>query len=95
MEIKGLYEKISNQNFTLKRVIGNSAAPGAVIEQTKNVLYNNIDAIEEALKYAADAEGQIRVLEQELDDAEREIDELTKAGKKATGKKKPAEGAGE
>lgn len=94
MEIKGLYEKISEQNFTLKRVLGNSAAPGAIIEQTKNILYNNIDAIEEVLKYAVDAEKNIQVLEVELQNAEDELDALSKA-KKATGKKKPAEGAGE
>jgi len=94
MEIKGLYEKISEQNFTLKRVLGNSAAPGAIIEQTKNILYNNIDAIEEALKYAVDAEKNIQVLEVELQNAEDELDALSKA-KKATGKKKPAEGVGE
>lgn len=94
MEIKGLYEKISEQNFTLKRVLGNSSAPGATIEQTKNILYNNIDAIEEALKYAVEAEKNIQVLEVELQNAEDELDALSKA-KKATGKKKPAEGAGE
>lgn len=95
MDIKGLHAKISEQNFRLNRVLENSAAPGGAIEQTKNILYNNRDEIEQALKYAADAENTIRVLEQELSDAERELDELTKAPKKATGKKKPAEGAGE
>lgn len=76
MDVKVLYEKISEQNFRLKRVLGNTSAPGGMIEQTKNVLYNNIDAIEEALKYASDAEKQIKVLELELSDAERELDEM-------------------
>ena len=95
MEIKELYTKISDQNFRRKRVIANTSAPGAVIEQTKNVLYNNVDAIEEALKFAAEAEQKIAVLETELNDAERElkeqderINELTAT--KTTGKKKPA-----
>ena len=76
MDVKVLYEKISEQNFRLKRVLGNTSAPGGMIEQTKNVLYNNIDAIEEELKYASDAEKQSKVLELELSDAERELDEM-------------------
>ena len=76
MDVKVLYEKISEQNFRLKRVLGNTSAPGGMIEQTKNVLYTNIDALEEALKYASDAEKQIKVLELELSDAERELDEM-------------------
>ena len=89
MDIKALYEKISEQNFRLKRVLGNSSAPGGVIEQTKNILYNNTNDIEEALKYAVDAEKKIKVLELELSDAERELDELEKQSKKTTSKKKP------
>jgi len=96
MDIKGLYQKISEQNFRLKRVLGNTNAPGATIEQTKNVLYNNAAAIEEALAYAADAEKKMHVLEVELADAERELDEKDKlikelSGKKTTKSKKTAE----
>ena len=92
MDIKAIYGKISEQNFRLKRVLENSSAPGSTIEQTKNILYNNIDEIEAALKYAAEAEKKIQVLELELSDAEREIDELSKPTKKATTKKKVGEG---
>ena len=52
-----------------------------------DILFNNLDAIESALKYAADAEKQIKVLELELADAERELDEATK---KTTHKKTKA-----
>ena len=95
MDIKELYIKISDQNFRRKRVIANTAAPGAVIEQTKNILYNNVDAIEEALKFAAEAEQKIAVLETELNDAERELKEQDERIKeltatKTTSKKKPA-----
>ncbi len=102
MDIKGLYEKISDQNFRMKRGIANSVNHGAYYEQTKNLLLNNADAIEEALKYAMEAEKNIQVLELELKDAERELDEkdkliaeLTAAGKKTTGKKKPSGPSGE
>lgn len=96
MDIKALYQKISEQNFRLRRVLGNTNAPGAAIEQTKNVLYNNAAAIEEALAYAADAEKKIQILEVELDDAERELDEKDKlikelSEKKTTKSKKTAE----
>lgn len=78
MDIKNLYTKISEQRFRLRRVIANTVNHGPVIEQTKNMLYNNIAEIEEALEYAAKAEDQIKLLELELSDAERELDELAK-----------------
>lgn len=87
MDYKGLYEKIRDMAFNVRKGINNTAVPMRYVEQAKNVLYNNMDDIEAALKYASDAEHQIKVLELELADAEREIDDLTK---KATpsGKKK-------
>ena len=86
MEIKELYEKIRSQNFNMRKGMANSVNHTQFIEQTKNVLFNNTDAIEEALKYAVEAEQQIRLLEVELNDAEAEIDELT--AKKTTQKTK-------
>lgn len=77
-EFQGLYEKIRDIAFDTRRAINNTAAPGAFIERAKNVLYNNMDAIENALKYAVESEKTIRVLEIELADAESEIDELSK-----------------
>ncbi len=87
MEFKELYEKVRSQNFKMKRALGNTAAPGAMIEQTKNILYNNIDEIEAALKYAAEAASTIQVLELELNDAERELDEIKKPAAKTSRKK--------
>ena len=78
MNYSELYEKIRDLVFSTKRALSNSAVPGPHIERAKNVLYNNMEAIESALKYAVDAEKQIQVLEVELADAEREIDELSK-----------------
>ena len=98
MDIKVLSEKISEQAFNLRRGLANTVNHAPFVEQTKNVLYNNIDAIDEALKFAADAEQKIKVLELELDDAERELDEKDQQIKeltagKATPKKKKAAGA--
>lgn len=87
MNYKELYEKIRDMAFTTRKGLANSAARGRLIEQAKNILYNNMDAIEGALAFAAEAVKQIQVLELELADAERELDELSK---KTTHKKKPA-----
>lgn len=92
MDIKGLYTKLSEQQFNMRRGIANSVNHAAFYEQTKNVLLNNFDDIVEALKYAADAESKMKVLELELSDAERELDEKDKLIKelesKTTNKKK-------
>lgn len=95
MDIKALSTKISDYAFSFRKAMANGVMVNRQIESAKNVLYNNFDAIEEALKYAADAEEKIKVLELELNDAEREIDELEKKlkalePKKTTGKKKPS-----
>jgi len=83
-----LYEKVRDVAFSTRRALANTVAPASHVERAKNVLYNNMDAIEAALKFAADAEKQIQVLEVELEDAEREIDELSKP--KTTQKNKKA-----
>lgn len=85
-DYKELYEKIRDMAFAVRNGIANTAVPMRFVEQAKNILYNNMDGIEAALKFAADAQDQIKVLELELSDAERELDELTK---KTTNKKKP------
>ena len=95
MELKELYEKIRSQNFNLRRGLANSVNHTPFIEQTKNVLYNNTDAIEEALKFAVDAENKIKILEVELNDAEAEIDELTAKTKTTAKNKKKAADASE
>ena len=73
-----IYEKIRDLAFNTRRGIENTAVPMRYVEQAKNVLYNNMDEIEVALKYASEASKQIELLELELSDAERELDELTK-----------------
>lgn len=85
MDYKALYEKIRDMAFSVRNGIANTAVPLRFVEQAKNVLYNNMYDIEVALKFAAEAEEQIKVLEVELADAERELDEATKA---TTGKAK-------
>ena len=92
MDYKQIYEKISDMAFTVRKGIANTAVPLRFVEQAKNVLYNNMDEIEAALKFAAEASKQIEVLELELADAERELDEATK---KTTQKKKTTVSADE
>jgi len=88
-----LYEKIRDLAFSTRRALGNTAAPIPHIDRAKNILYNNMDAIEQGLKFAAEAEKEIKLLEVELADAEREIDELSKS--KTTQKTKKAAKANE
>lgn len=93
MEIKGLYDKLSEQQFNLRRALANTMAHTPHIDQAKNILYNNFDNIVDALKYAVEAEQKIQVLEVELNDAERELDEKDQqikelSSKKTTSKKK-------
>lgn len=80
-----LYEKIRDMAFNTRRGIENTVNPMSFVEQAKNILYNNMDDIEAALKFASEASKQIELLELELNDAERELDEMTK---KTTQKKK-------
>lgn len=91
-DFKTIYEKVRDVAFNTRKGIANSATPLRFVEQAKNVLYNNMDEIEEALKYASEASDNIRILEVELSDAERELDELTK---KTTPKKKGSSKADE
>lgn len=88
-----LYEKIRDLAFSTRRALGNTAVPTPHIDRAKNILYNNMDAIEQGLKFAAEAEKEIKLLEVELADAEREIDELSKS--KTTQKTKKAAKANE
>ena len=92
MGYKELYEKIRDMAFTVRHGINNTSTPLRFVEQAKNILYNNMDDIEKALKFAAEAGKKIQVLELELNDAERELDEATK---KTTQKKKATPKANE
>ena len=87
MEIKGLYDQLSEHQFHLRRALANTVAHTPHIEQAKNILYNNFDNIVDALKYAVEAEEKIKILELELNDAERELDEKDQQIKELTNKK--------
>lgn len=87
MEIKELYEKIRDNSFSMRKGMSNTTNHAPFIERMKNVLFNNLTEIEAALKYASEASKQISLLELELSDAERELDELSK---KTTQKKTKA-----
>lgn len=75
MGYKELYEKIRDQAFSMRKALGNTVSTAPHINQMKNVLYNNLDEIEEALKFAMDAEKKIKVLEVEIDSADAELQE--------------------
>ena len=75
MTYKELYEKIRDYAFTARKNIENGILVTRQVETMKNVLYNNLEDIEAALKFAAEAEEKMLLLETELDDAERELDE--------------------
>ena len=46
MNYKELYEKIRDMAFTVRNGINNTSTPLRFVEQAKNILYNNMDAIE-------------------------------------------------
>ena len=96
MTNKELYEKISDAAFSYRRAAANVAFPAPHVERMKNILFNNLGEIEEALKYAAEAEKQIHVLTVEIESADAELKEkddeiaaLKKQKKQTTKAKKP------
>lgn len=98
MEIKELYEKIREQLFRVESARSKGMMVNAEIDREKNILYNNAEAIRDALAFAVDAEKKIRVLETEIDDADRELKEkdneikrLLKAPKKKAAPAKDVE----
>lgn len=78
MNKQELYEEIRDAAFDTRKAINNTARPMPYVERMKNILYNRMDEIEETLKFAAEAEKQIAVLELELNDAEAELSEKDK-----------------
>lgn len=76
MTIKELNEKIKEESFTMRRGVENTCNPTPFYDRMKNILINNLQDIESALAFAAEAGDQITALETMLDDAEHEIDEL-------------------
>ena len=57
-----LYNEIRDVLFTVRNGIANTAVPQRFVEMAKNVLFNNMDDIEAALKFASEASKQIEVL---------------------------------
>lgn len=92
MEIKELREKLSEQAFKLKKARANGTMVMQETERMKNLLVNNCDAIIDVLTRVEKLEQEVAVLNMELDDAERELDEAKKdtSVKKTTAKKKEA-----
>ena len=94
--INDLINKIRDEAFQLKlaKSSGTRSDIAERKERMKNILLNNVDAIVEALSTAAEAEERIKLLETELDDADKELDEKDalirelKSGSQGKGKKK-------
>lgn len=90
VNVKELIGKLGDQVFAVK--IADGLVKNRERETLKNLLVNNAEQIMEALSLAAEAEEKIALLEQELDDADKELDEKEaeiqslKGGKKASGK---------
>lgn len=94
METKELIEKLNEQEFKLKKARANGVMVMQETERMKNLLVNNCDAIIDVLTRAEKLEQEVAVLNMELDDAERELDEAKKGAEvKKTAKNKavPAE----
>ena len=89
MEIKELREKLEAQAFRLKKAQASGAMVNQETERMKNVLVNNFEAIIDVISKAEKMEQEIAILNMELDDAERELDDAKKEPvKKTTAKKK-------
>lgn len=85
MEIKELKEKLEEQAFKLNKAKANGMMVAQETERMRNLLVNSYDEIINGLERADRLEREVSVLNMELADAERELDELTK---KTTPKKK-------
>ena len=90
MEIKELTGKLKEQAFKLKKAQSTGTMVMQETERMKNLFVNNCDEIIAALERAEKLEKEVAVLNMELDDAERELDEAKKStsAKKTTAKKK-------
>ena len=75
MNIAELNKKITDQAFMLEKAKANGVMVNQEVERTKNILFNNMNGIIEALKYAQDAEKKINLLTVEIDSADAELQE--------------------
>lgn len=90
MEIKELKAKLEEQAFRLNKAKSNGTMVNQETERMKNLIINNYEAIVDALAKAEKLEREVSILNIELDDAERELDEMKQGAgtKKTTAKKK-------
>lgn len=75
VNVQELVKTISDHAFRLRRAKSNGTMIRQEQESMKNILMNNVDQILEALSVAAEADEKISLLEMELDDADKELDE--------------------
>ena len=75
VNVQELVKTISDHAFRLRRAKNNGTMIRQEQESMKNILMNNVDQILEALSVAAEADEKISLLEMELDDADKELDE--------------------
>lgn len=78
MDTKELREMLLAQNGKLVQVMAGGAKQMEAKERMKNLLFNYKDDIFAALLSTQKLEEDVKLLELELADAERELDELTK-----------------
>lgn len=96
MGMKEMIKEVQDQAFRMKLAESNGIMVREEKERTKNILYNNMELILEALAMADEADEKIQVLELQLDDSDKELAELEKElkelkaatdGKKVAGKR--------
>lgn len=75
MDIKKLNGEISNAKYNYQKALSDGFTITRSRESLRNVLENSLDEILEALAFAENAEEKTQLLEVELADAERELDE--------------------
>lgn len=73
MDYVKLYEAVRDEAFAYRRAVGNVAFPAPYMERMKNTLFNHLDEIEAALKFASEAQKQIDVLTVEIESADAEL----------------------
>lgn len=75
MTVTELRDKIAAQAFALEKAKKRGMMVSQETERMKNVLMNNMDAIIDALTFAAEADKKVTLLATEVDDADAELRE--------------------
>lgn len=76
IDVKELLGKIEEQAFRCRHAESNGIRVDHERERLKNVLFNNVNDVIEALKIALSADTQIRMLEASVESADAELKEL-------------------